>query len=80
MQTVLALTMEWTIHYTDGDTWVQDNLYQFDVDILNHKREKIIKECVELYGDNIDYIEFKLLDEGDVVRDLEPYRHKVGRM
>lgn len=76
MQMMPAVTMKWVIHYTDGDTWEQDNTYPYDHDTWIYKRKKIIDECVELYGDNIAYIDFTVIVEKGVETKLDRYWHR----
>lgn len=76
MERMPAVTMKWIIHYTDGDTWEQTNTYPYDYDTLRYKREKIIEECVMIYGDNIDYIDFTVIVCKGVETKLDRYWHR----
>lgn len=76
MQTMPAVTMKWVIHYTDGDTWEQDNTYPYDYDTWIYKRKKIIEECVMIYGDNIAYIDFTVIVDKGVETKLDRYWHR----
>ncbi|MBQ6886061.1 MAG: hypothetical protein IJN54_00905 [Lachnospiraceae bacterium] len=81
MKRMLAVTMKWVIHYTDGDTWVQTNTYPYDYDTLFYKRKEIIEECVMIYGDNIDYIDFTVIVSKGVETKLDRYLHrKMSRL
>lgn len=76
MERMPAVTMKWVIHYTDGDTWEQNNTYPYDYDTLRYKRKKIIEECVMIYGDNIDYIDFTVIVCKGVETKLDRYWHR----
>lgn len=71
-----AVTMKWVINYIDGDTFEQENIYPYDYDIWIYKREKIIEECVMLYGSNIKFIDFTVIVDEGVKTELERYWHK----
>ncbi len=75
LKTIPAVTMKWVIYYTDGDTFEQSNTYAYDYEIWIHKREKIIEECVRIYGKNIEHIEFTVIVDDAVQTKLEPYWH-----
>lgn len=75
MKMIPAITMTWTIFYTDGDTFVQTKDYPYEYSTWIEKREKIIKECVELYGKNIDHIDFVVSNDDGWSTELDTYRH-----